>query len=187
MDDDLSFQRHADEALTSLNRKLGTAGDEFGFESDLNDGALKIEFERPPAKFVISPNRPVHQIWVSALTRSFKLDWDETRSAFSLAQLARRSTNSSAKWSAPKSARRLNCKWIARSSMPGVYISFPFCSQKCTYCNFASGVMPKPLEREYLNALHTEIARHHWRWTPETVYIGGGTPASWTRQISIRY
>jgi len=83
--DDLSFQRHADEALTSLNRKLGTSGDEFGFESDLNDGALKIEFEDPPAKFVISPNRPVHQIWVSALTRSFKLDWDEARSAFSFA------------------------------------------------------------------------------------------------------
>jgi len=37
--------------------------------------------------------------------------------------------------------------------------------------------MPKPLEREYLDALHTEIARHHWRWTPETVYIGGGTPS----------
>ena len=61
--------------------------------------------------------------------------------------------------------------------MPGVYISFPFCSQKCTYCNFASGVMPKVLEREYLDALRTEIARHHWRWTPETVYIGGGTPS----------
>jgi iron donor protein CyaY len=83
--DDLSFQRHADEALSSLNRKLGTAGDEFGFESDLNDGALKIEFEDPPAKFVISPNRPVHQIWVSALTKSFKLDWIEPRQAFAFA------------------------------------------------------------------------------------------------------
>jgi len=82
--DDISFQRHADEALASLNRKLATTGDEFGFEADLNDGALKIEFEDPPAKFVISPNRPVHQIWVSALTKSFKLDWDEARSAFSL-------------------------------------------------------------------------------------------------------
>ena len=83
--DDISFQRHADEALSSLNRKLADAGDEFGFEADLSDGALKIEFEDPPAKFVVSPNRPVHQIWVSALTRSFKLDWDELRGAFSLA------------------------------------------------------------------------------------------------------
>ena len=61
--------------------------------------------------------------------------------------------------------------------MPGVYISFPFCSQKCTYCNFASGVMPKGLEHGYLEALHTEIANHHWRWTPDTVYLGGGTPS----------
>ena len=83
--DDLSFQRHADEALSSLNRKLADAGDVHGFEADLNDGALKIEFEDPPAKFVVSPNRPVHQIWVSALTRSFKLDWLEGRGAFAFA------------------------------------------------------------------------------------------------------
>ncbi len=61
--------------------------------------------------------------------------------------------------------------------MPGVYISFPFCSQKCTYCNFASGVLPKSLEGQYLEALRTEIARHAWRWTPNTVYLGGGTPS----------
>jgi oxygen-independent coproporphyrinogen III oxidase len=61
--------------------------------------------------------------------------------------------------------------------MPGVYISFPFCSQKCTYCNFASGVFPKSLEPGYIEALHTEIANHHWRFTPDTVYLGGGTPS----------
>lgn len=61
--------------------------------------------------------------------------------------------------------------------MAGVYLSFPFCSQKCTYCNFASGVKPRALEREYLDALHQELARHHWRWTPQTVYLGGGTPS----------
>ena len=83
--DDISFQRHADEALSSLNRKLADAGEEFGFEADLSDGALKIEFDEPPAKFVVSPNRPVHQIWVSALTKSFKLDWVEAKGAFALA------------------------------------------------------------------------------------------------------
>lgn len=62
--------------------------------------------------------------------------------------------------------------------MSGVYISFPFCAQKCTYCNFASGVFPRELERRYLNALETEIASHDWPWTPETVYLGGGTPGS---------
>ncbi len=62
--------------------------------------------------------------------------------------------------------------------MPGVYISYPFCAQKCTYCNFASGVFPAELEARYLAALKTEIANHCWQWMPETVYIGGGTPSN---------
>ncbi len=61
--------------------------------------------------------------------------------------------------------------------MAGVYISFPFCAQKCTYCNFASGVMPRELERDYMTALQAELASHVWRWVPETVYLGGGTPS----------
>ena len=61
--------------------------------------------------------------------------------------------------------------------MPGVYISYPFCAQKCTYCNFASGVFGEALEARYLAALCAEIERHRWEWLPETVYIGGGTPS----------
>src|SRR5271169_5119262 len=61
--------------------------------------------------------------------------------------------------------------------MPGVYLSYPFCAQKCTYCNFASGVFPQALEHEYLDSLALEIAAQNWRWTPETVYLGGGTPS----------
>jgi len=59
----------------------------------------------------------------------------------------------------------------------GVYISYPFCAQKCTYCNFASGVFPRELEPLYLAALRREIERHEWDWQPETVYLGGGTPS----------
>lgn len=62
--------------------------------------------------------------------------------------------------------------------MPGVYISFPFCSQKCTYCNFASGVFPRELEVRYVAALQRELAGVEWPWTPQTVYFGGGTPGS---------
>jgi oxygen-independent coproporphyrinogen-3 oxidase len=63
--------------------------------------------------------------------------------------------------------------------MSGVYISWPFCAQKCTYCNFASGVFPRELERAYLDALCAELAAQPPRdWTPETVYLGGGTPGS---------
>ena len=62
--------------------------------------------------------------------------------------------------------------------MPGVYLSYPFCAQKCTYCNFASGVFPRDLEARYLDALRREISAHAWAWQPETVYLGGGTPSS---------
>jgi oxygen-independent coproporphyrinogen III oxidase len=61
--------------------------------------------------------------------------------------------------------------------MPGVYISYPFCAQKCTYCNFASGVFPRELEPRYVEALAIEIAAHSWNWEPETIYLGGGTPS----------
>jgi CyaY protein len=33
---------------------------------------------------VITPNTPVRQIWISALSTSFKLDWDAAASAFVL-------------------------------------------------------------------------------------------------------
>jgi oxygen-independent coproporphyrinogen-3 oxidase len=61
--------------------------------------------------------------------------------------------------------------------MAGVYISYPFCAQKCTYCNFASGVFPRELETKYLDTLLDELRGMQWTWTPETVYLGGGTPS----------
>ena len=36
------------------------------------------------AKFVVSPNAPVRQIWVSAMARSYKLSWSPERDAFAL-------------------------------------------------------------------------------------------------------
>jgi oxygen-independent coproporphyrinogen-3 oxidase len=61
--------------------------------------------------------------------------------------------------------------------MAGIYISYPFCSQKCTYCNFASGVLPRELEPRYTRALASELAASEWPSTPDTVYLGGGTPS----------
>jgi oxygen-independent coproporphyrinogen-3 oxidase len=60
--------------------------------------------------------------------------------------------------------------------MAGVYISYPFCAQKCTYCNFASGVFPRELESRYIDALLTEIRANNQE--PTTVYLGGGTPSA---------
>ncbi len=60
---------------------------------------------------------------------------------------------------------------------PGVYISYPFCAQKCTYCNFASGVFSRELEHSYNDALIREMEAHAWAEAPDTVYLGGGTPS----------
>jgi CyaY protein len=57
---------------------------EAGFEVEQEGGVLNVIFEEPAAKFVITSNAPVRQIWISALSTSFKLDWDQAASAFIL-------------------------------------------------------------------------------------------------------
>src|SRR5271154_461436 len=82
--DDQEFKNRAEESLQALYRRLTAASDGADFEADFNSGALAIEFEEPPGKFVISPNAPVHQIWVSAHSKSYKLDWDDPAGDFVL-------------------------------------------------------------------------------------------------------
>jgi CyaY protein len=42
-----------------------------------------VLFEEPEEmKFVITPNAPVRQIWISALSTSFKLSWSDAAGAF---------------------------------------------------------------------------------------------------------
>jgi iron donor protein CyaY len=83
---DQAFRVEADNALESLQRSLLSLADEEGFEVELQGGVLNILFEAPaPARFVISPNAPVRQIWVSALVRSYKLGWTPDRRTFVLA------------------------------------------------------------------------------------------------------
>ena len=56
-----------------------------GFEVELQNGVLNLEFEEPSdAKFVVSPNAPVRQIWISAMSRSYKLSWTPELDAFAL-------------------------------------------------------------------------------------------------------
>lgn len=79
------FRLNADHALEALQRALLPAADSEGFEVELQNGVLQVIFEEPsPAKFVVSPNAPVRQIWLSAMSRSYKLAWSEERSTFVL-------------------------------------------------------------------------------------------------------
>src|SRR4051812_24374713 len=78
------FRLHADHALESLQRALMPLADAADVEVGLQNGVLQVVFEDPPAKFVVSPNAPVRQIWVSAISRSYKLAWSAELSAFAL-------------------------------------------------------------------------------------------------------
>jgi frataxin len=82
--DEQEFKTRADQALQALYKRLATASEDAEFEADFNAGALAIEFEEPPGKFVVSPNTPVRQIWVSAHSKSYKLDWNDGQGAFVL-------------------------------------------------------------------------------------------------------
>ena len=79
------FRVRSDEALQNARQTLLTLADEKGFEVELQNGVLDLVFEEPrETKFVVSPNAPVRQIWVSAMARSFKLAWDDGRQVFAL-------------------------------------------------------------------------------------------------------
>src|SRR5664279_5732290 len=86
--DELDFRRQAESALDALKKHLiaREEEDEAGFEVEEQNGVLNVVFEEPPGKFVITPNTPVRQIWISALSTSFKLDWIAEAKSFVLAK-----------------------------------------------------------------------------------------------------
>jgi oxygen-independent coproporphyrinogen-3 oxidase len=68
----------------------------------------------------------------------------------------------------------------------GIYLSFPFCRSKCTYCNFSSGVFPASYHARYVSRMGQDLrgirsrAKHWGAALPNTVdsiYFGGGTPS----------
>jgi len=82
---DQEFRVKSDEALENARRTLLPLADNEGFEVELQNGVLNLVFEEPSdAKFVVSPNAPVRQIWVSAMARSYKLAWAPELGAFAL-------------------------------------------------------------------------------------------------------
>ena len=84
--DEREFRKHADAAMESLKQSLIEAEGDAEFEVEDQGGALHISFEEPPARFVISPNSAARQIWISALSTSFKLDWNDDLNDFALAK-----------------------------------------------------------------------------------------------------
>jgi iron donor protein CyaY len=77
------FRSHVERALESLKQSLIAAEESADIEVEDQAGALHISFD-DGTRFVISPNAPVRQIWISALATSFKLDWSDGEQDFVL-------------------------------------------------------------------------------------------------------
>jgi CyaY protein len=85
MIDEATFRRESDRALESLKQSLITAEEGDGtFEYEDNNGVMNIIFEDGSSKFVITPNTPIRQIWISAQATSYKLDWSDSANTFTL-------------------------------------------------------------------------------------------------------
>jgi CyaY protein len=83
--DERTFQKNSELAFDELKRRLLAAGDAHGFDVEGESGKLEVLFEEPEeSKFVVSPNAPVREIWISALSTSFKLQWSEAKNSFVL-------------------------------------------------------------------------------------------------------
>jgi iron donor protein CyaY len=85
MIDEATFRRESDLALEALKQSLISAEDDGGgFEFEDNNGVMNIIFENGSSKFVITPNTPIRQIWISAQATSYKLEWNDTTHTFTL-------------------------------------------------------------------------------------------------------
>jgi putative oxygen-independent coproporphyrinogen III oxidase len=75
-------------------------------------------------------------------------------------------------------------KTAITSTKTGVYVHFPWCLQKCGYCDFLSVATPRDAidHSQYADAVVAELARRRFGEPPghlETVFFGGGTPSLW--------
>jgi iron-sulfur cluster assembly protein CyaY len=79
------FRIKSDDALERVRRELHAFSEQEGFEIGLQDGVLELEFDEPiETKFIVSPNAPVRQIWVSAMAKGYKLAWAPELGTFAL-------------------------------------------------------------------------------------------------------
>jgi CyaY protein len=82
---DQEFRIKSDEALSETEQALLPLADSEGFEVEIQDGVLELSFEEPAkTKFVVSPNAPARQVWVSAMAKGYKLSWSPELRAFAL-------------------------------------------------------------------------------------------------------
>ena len=60
----------------------------------------------------------------------------------------------------------------------GLYVHIPFCSSRCSYCDFATGLYQSELAERYVRSVVQEIRSSvHAGERIDTIYFGGGTPS----------
>src|ERR1044071_5669768 len=60
----------------------------------------------------------------------------------------------------------------------GLYVHIPFCSSRCSYCDFATGLYNHGLAARYVRALIADIQSSRYVGdSVDTIYFGGGTPS----------
>ncbi len=70
----------------------------------------------------------------------------------------------------------------------GIYVHFPFCSVRCTYCDFATVAGRDDRIETYLDALIAEIDSFQpdAAGAADTIFFGGGTPSRMSRESAAR-
>src|ERR1044072_4530362 len=60
----------------------------------------------------------------------------------------------------------------------GLYVHIPFCSSRCSYCDFATGLYQSELAERYVLGLIREISASRYSGeNVDTIYFGCGTPS----------
>ena len=73
--------------------------------------------------------------------------------------------------------------------MAGIYIHVPFCSKRCTYCDFFSNTDMRYKETYITSAIRELELRKDYLNNEliETIYFGGGTPSQLNKQAFDRF
>jgi oxygen-independent coproporphyrinogen-3 oxidase len=82
----------------------------------------------------------------------------------------------------------------------GLYVHFPFCRNKCSYCDFYKELYDAGLEKNFYEALRVETDLCAEQYAPidreiSSIFIGGGTPSltnieyfsTWLRQLKSHF
>ena len=79
------FKEKSEQAILEIERAFGELAEQREIDVEVEGGVLTVTFEEDePAKFILSPNSSVRQMWLSARMSSFKFDWSEASGAFLL-------------------------------------------------------------------------------------------------------